>query len=118
MRSVPPHGPSVEVLVSEGCPNTALALERVQEAARIMGVKELRPKVVRIRDTAEAVAARFLGSPSVRVNGRDVELDAQGRSDFGLNCRLYRLGAGVDRAPPVSLIVAALARARSGRIDR
>jgi hypothetical protein len=117
MSSVPPRGPSVEVLVSDGCPNVELALERVREAARIMSLKELRPKVVWIRDSGDAIAARFLGSPSIRVNGRDVEPDAQGRSDFGVNCRLYRLGAGVDRAPPVSLIVAALARARGARID-
>jgi len=117
MRSVPPRGPSVEVLVSDGCPNVELAVERVREAARITGLKELQPKVVRIRDVGEAIAAQFLGSPSVRVNGRDVEPDALGRSDFGLNCRLYRSGAGVDRAPPVSLIVAAFARARGARAD-
>jgi hypothetical protein len=117
MSSVPPRGPSVEVLVSDGCPNVALALERVQDAARIMGMKDLRPKVVWIGDAGHAVAVRFLGSPSIRVNGRDVEPDARHRNDFGLNCRLYRLGAGVDRAPPVSLIVAALARARGARID-
>jgi hypothetical protein len=82
-----------------------------------MGLSELRPKVVWVRDAGQAIAARFLGSPSIRVNGRDVEPDAQGRSNFGLNCRLYRLGAGVDRAPPVSLIVAALGRPRGARID-
>jgi hypothetical protein len=105
------------VLVSDGCPNTELALERVQEAARIMGLKGLRPKTVWIRDAGHAITTRFLGSPSVRVNGLDVEPGAQSRSDFGLSCRLYRLGAGVDRAPPVSVIVAALARARGARID-
>ena len=90
-------------------------MERVREAARIMGIKNLRPKIVRIVNAGEASAVRFLGSPSVRVNGRDVEPEANTRRDFGLQCRVYRVGAAFDRAPPVTLIVAALARAPGAR---
>ena len=90
---------SVEVLLTEDCPNASITLERVREAARIMGIKNLRPKIVRIVNAGEASAVRFLGSPSVRVNGRDVEPEANTRRDFGLQCRVYRVGAAFDRAP-------------------
>jgi len=42
-----------------------------------------------------AIQHRFLGSPSIRVNGRDIEgrVDA---SEYGLKCRIYQdTGSGV-----------------------
>jgi hypothetical protein len=44
----------------------------------------------RIDTSDDAEAQRFLGSPTVRVNGRDVDPGAEGRTDYGLKCRLYR----------------------------
>ncbi len=35
-------------------------------------------------------AAWFLGSPTVRIHGGDVEPGAGDRDDFGLKCRIYR----------------------------
>jgi catechol 2,3-dioxygenase-like lactoylglutathione lyase family enzyme len=37
-----------------------------------------------------AQTERFLGSPTVRVDGRDVEPDAETRTDHGIKCRIYR----------------------------
>ncbi len=42
-------------------------------------------------EPAEAkVTERFLGSPTIRVDGPDVEPGAERREDIGLKCRLYR----------------------------
>lgn len=32
---------------------------------------------------------RFLGSPSIRVNGEDIEPEARTTTDFGMKCRIY-----------------------------
>jgi hypothetical protein len=52
---------------------------------------------------------RFLGSPTVRVNGRDVDPDAVDRTDYGLKCRIYRPDhPGESQLPPEEWIRAAL----------
>ena len=42
----------------------------------------------------------FLGSPTVRVDGRDVEPGAEQRQDFGMKCRLYATPDGLRGTPP------------------
>ena len=54
---------------------------------------------VDVPDSEAAAAQRFLGSPTIRVNGRDVEPGADERSDFVLSCRLYRTESGVSGQP-------------------
>jgi hypothetical protein len=43
-----------------------------------------------VRDPGAAAQLRFLGSPTVRVDGRDVEPGAEERRDFVFSCRVYR----------------------------
>ena len=56
----------------------------------------------------EAERLRFRGSPSVGVDGRDVEADAEEREEFALG-RVYRTDAGVSGLPAAEWIRAALA---------
>jgi Alkylmercury lyase len=62
----------------------------------------------RVESDAEAQRLRFLGSPSVRVDGHDVEPGADARDDFGLKCRLYRTVDGLCGVPPDVWVLAAL----------
>lgn len=96
--------PSVEVFVSDECPNAASAVERVEEAAASIGMTSVEARIVRVGGIEDALARRFLGSPSVRINGRDVEPGADSRRDFGLQCRLYEFDGGLHGLPPVALI--------------
>ena len=74
----------------------------------------LRPTAseLRLRRVESAEAAReacFLGSPSVRIDGVDVEPAARTRTDFGLQCRVYPCAqGGLEGAPSVDMIRAAL----------
>lgn len=96
----------VEVLFLDGCPNHEPLLARVPAVLRAAGVDaELVSR--RVASEQEARALRFLGSPTVRVEGRDVEPAAATRSDYGLKCRLYRSAEGVSGQPSDQLIVAA-----------
>jgi hypothetical protein len=42
-----------------------------------------------ITDQAAAERARFVGSPTVRVNGRDVDPEGELSAEYTLECRLY-----------------------------
>ncbi len=99
----------VEVLYVANCPGHERLLPAVRRLADTWGA-ELRMR--RIDTPAEAVAERFLGSPTVRVDGVDVEPGAGVRTDFGVKCRLYRTADGLAPAPGTAWIEAALERPR------
>ena len=67
---------TVEVLFFEGCPNYEPTLRLVREVvAGAGGSAEIRE--VEIKSPEEAESLRFLGSPSVRINGCDIEPGAR-----------------------------------------
>jgi hypothetical protein len=64
--------------------------------------------VRRVHSPEAAIAERFLGSPTVQVDGVDVELEAGARDDFGLKCRLYSTAEGLRGTPPEEWVIRAL----------
>jgi hypothetical protein len=99
---------NVEILYFDGCPSFQTLLPRVRELVAEQGgdPDDITLRAVETPDAAEA--ARFLGSPSVRVDGRDVDPTADERDDFGLKCRLYRSEEGQAPVPPDGWIRAAI----------
>ena len=65
-------GPLVEILYFDGCPNHKPALALVERVSRELGIKP-EVRLVNVPDQATAVRLRFLGSPTVRVGGTDVD---------------------------------------------
>jgi hypothetical protein len=90
--------PRVEVLYFEGCPNHEPARALVKRVARQLRI-EPEIRLVEVPDPEAAVALRFLGSPTVRVDGVDVEPGAQARRDFAFSCRIYRGDNGFAEQP-------------------
>jgi hypothetical protein len=106
----------VDVLYFTGCPNyTPLPAHIARLLAGVGIAAELRSRLVESDEAAQE--ARFLGSPSVRINGYDVEPGAGARSDYGLKCRLYRSAEGISGRPADHWILAA-ARGASPRRAR
>jgi hypothetical protein len=99
---------TVEVLVVSGCPGTELAIARIREATEALRM-ETNLRFVIVEDEEQARAHGFIGSPTVRVEGVDVEDGVAGRPP-GLACRIYSSEGLVERAPPLAWIHAALAR--------
>src|SRR5204863_5782171 len=86
------------VLSFEGCPHTDRTIDLVRRVASLHGL-ESRVEHVRVRDRDEMVALRFLGSPTVQIDGIDIEPSARDRTDFGMGCRLYgRSGVPAEEA--------------------
>jgi hypothetical protein len=103
-------GPLVEVLTFEGCPHAEPALELVRRviAARGAGATVRR---IDVPDAEAAAAQRFLGSPTIRVNGRDVEPGVARRDRYALSCRIYRTDSGLRGEPDEHWLHEALSNA-------
>jgi hypothetical protein len=98
---------TIELVYFDGCPNHEPVLERLRELVVRQGADaEIVPH--RAETDEEARRLRFLGSRSVRVDGRDVEPGADVREDFSPKCRLYRSQDGLTGTPAEEWLLAAL----------
>jgi hypothetical protein len=100
----------IELLYLKGCPGFKIALDRVYEALRKSGI-DAPVEMVEVNSIEEAEARRFLGSPSIRINGLDVGITARDSTNFGLTCRVYRTESGVEGSPSVEMINRAILEA-------
>jgi hypothetical protein len=97
----------IEVLYFHGCPNHAAAAEVVREALNSLG-REDQIYEIEVGSQAEAESIRFVGSPSIRINGQDIEPWARTTTDFGLSCRTYINASHRGGVPPRELIRSAI----------
>jgi hypothetical protein len=84
--------PRVELLYWDGCPSHPQALAELRDAMADLG---LDPDSVLVRDVdtdERAGRERFVGSPTIRVDGEDIE--PPGDEPTALTCRVYRLRDG------------------------
>ena len=101
----------IELLYFDGCPNHEAFLPHLRELLDRERVTE-EVRLRRVESPEEAERERFLGSPTLRIDGRDVEPGAAERRDFGLKCRLYRTDSGVGGVPHDDWIARALRAAQ------
>lgn len=103
----------VELLWWRGCPSWERAIEIVREQMAVAGLDPDDLRVREIVDEAEAVRESFPGSPTIRVDGRDIA--DRGNAAAGLTCRVYTLRDGrISALPDPADVAAALLRAREG----
>ena len=98
----------IELLYFEGCPHWVEARALLSE---VLADRALPDEVtlVTVGSNEEAQRRRFIGSPSIRVNGTDVE---PGLPDggFNLECRLYWIDGKPGGLPPREWVESAIAR--------
>ena len=88
---------TVEFLYWAGCPSHPEARELLEEVLRARGL-DVAINVREVHTQEEARELAFPGSPTIRVEGRDV--DPAGAEELpSLSCRIYRLANG--RVSPV-----------------
>jgi hypothetical protein len=100
----------IELLYFDGCPSHEALLPRVRGLLAQAGV-DAPVQQRRVASDADAQRERFLGSPTLRVDGVDVDPDARERGDFGVKCRVYHTAHGLQSTPPDQRVLDALQRA-------
>lgn len=106
----------IELLYFEGCPSHQALLPVLQALLKREAIDdEIELRRVESLDAAEE--ERFLGSPTVRIDGEDIDPGAPARSDFGIKCRLYRSDEGTSGVPPEQWIADAIRRHGNGGND-
>ena len=86
----------VSFLYYEDCPSYDLALERLREVMDEEGIPG-EVEVVKVETEEQARELRFVGSPTIRVDGQDIDPPSDSR--YALTCRAYRLAD--DRISPL-----------------
>ncbi len=80
----------------EECPSHDLALERLREVMAEEGITN-EVEVVKVETEDKARQMRFVGSPTIRVDGQDIDPPNDPR--YALTCRVYHLED--DRISPL-----------------
>jgi hypothetical protein len=101
----------IELLYFDGCPSYEALLPALRELLAVEGIED-EIELRRVETPEDAERERFLGSPTLRIDGEDVDPGAREREDFGFKCRLYRSENGLSKTPPEPWIRTALARGR------
>jgi hypothetical protein len=102
---------TLELLYLPGCPNHGVTMDLVHTVLRAEGVP-IEVDEVPIRNVEDASAHAFPGSPTIRVNGQDIETISSGRLAVGLACRTYLVDERPGGVPPRCLLEQAIRAAR------
>lgn len=95
----------IELLYFDGCPNWQPALKNLRIALSLEQL-DLPIEMIRVGKEDDATRLKFLGSPSIHVDGTD--LWPEERKRFLLSCRLYQTPEGQKGWPTVSMLREAL----------
>lgn len=98
---------TVELLYFDGCPNWDVAEERLRVALDRVGHGDIVVDRIVVEDRDHADRLGFIGSPTVRVNGRDPF--ATGEARVGFTCRVYSGPTGPSGSPTVEQFMEVLA---------
>ncbi|MGH7274652.1 MAG: DF family (seleno)protein [Nitrospiria bacterium] len=101
----------IEFLYWEDCPSHRDAWNRLQVILKEKGVEA---KVVRVEIRTDQNARQwdFCGSPTIRINGMDIDPAGVEGQRVGLNCRIYHTPDGrVTPMPPDEMIRKAIEKA-------
>ena len=101
----------IQFLYYEDCPSHTRALDRLRSVLTEEGVQH-HLKIIKVDTRRQAQELRFTGSPTIRVNGEDIDPPASD-AQYGLACRAYQTADGrVSPLPSPSMIQSAVRRAR------
>jgi len=107
LSTVPEEPVRIEILARKDCPSRGMAIAVVERVVEETGVPA-RIEVVDMTSEAQAQQRRFLGSPTVRVEGRDVDQRLNGPNEFTLGDRVYRTDRGLAGWPDAQWVREAL----------
>ena len=103
----------IDFLFYADCPSHETALARLQDVLAEEGLAA-DIALTEVSSDRQAEALRFVGSPTIRIDGLDIDPAVAEQHDYGLSCRGYRRPDGrITPLPTRELIQAAVRRATS-----
>jgi hypothetical protein len=95
----------IELLYFDDCPSWQTALEHL-----LFVLAEIDPetdvRLIQVETDDEAITNRFVGSPTIRVEGAD--LFPTNSADYALGCRVFATPDGIQGWPTADMIRTAL----------
>jgi hypothetical protein len=90
-----------ELLYIDGCASWQTGLENFITALQMEQIADA-VVLVKVKNDPEAARLKFLGSPSFRINGKD--LWPEERESYSLCCRVYTTPEGMKGWPSVEML--------------
>jgi hypothetical protein len=100
--------PRIEFLWFQECPSHERARHLLLDVLESMGLRRADLQDIDATDPEIAVARRFPGSPTIRVNGADVEPGFDDPGDYTPRCRIYLTEHGYSGIPERKWIESAI----------
>lgn len=91
----------IELLYFDGCPSWQTALDNLKSVLREEGITES-VNVLEVVNDEQAQQEKFLGSPSIRINGNDLWFEQ--RENYSLSCRVYATPEGIKGWPTLEML--------------
>ncbi len=107
--------PRIELLWWEGCPSTEKALAQLRELLDEGGLGDAEIVMREIRTEAQAAETGFRGSPTIQIDGIDVDPAGESEEPNPLTCRIYHRRDGRISPIPDPQSVREALRAALGR---
>ncbi len=94
----------IEFLYFEGCPSVQPSLNLLQKILQEAGV-DSPVEMIAVESDAKAEALKFPGSPTIRINGKDIDKTHEpGSEGYSQKCRVYDDSGVLKGIPPEELI--------------
>lgn len=81
----------------DGCPHWQIAHDRLRQVLRKEGLPDVELVLERVETVEDAERLRFVGSPTILMNGRDPFGGTE--ANFGLSCRIFQTPEGLAGSP-------------------
>jgi len=101
----------IEVLYVLDCPHYPAAMAKLKTVLAAQGISVPICEVL-VANPRMAEALKFRGSPTIRINGRDIAGESEAQH-FAVSCRLYP-GEELPGVPPAEMIHRAVREAMRG----
>jgi hypothetical protein len=102
----------VTLTLTERCGHQDQVRQVIREAMEDAGIDGVEVKETLIRNEEDAITVKCLGSPTIRVDGYDVEYQEREPAETSAGCRYFNTPAGWKPVPEKGMIVRALQKAK------
>ncbi len=93
----------IELLYFEGCPSWKEAEKNLKAVLEELKIKD--PiRYIKVENDEDLIRHRFIGSPTIRGNGLDIEPKARDTRKYFLGCRVYNVEGSLIGWPSSEMI--------------